>query len=171
MNINFFFIFLIAGLSAIFIIFQPMEHAKKTKEEVPLLELEKFKLSELNAKGLSSILYGEVGKRYKDRYEVEKLDYTDNVGKQIANLKADDALYKDEKLFLKDNVEYIREDGLTFQAQQANYNKKTNIIIVPVQYVSFLDGNRAIGTYLHHNNNTGITKSTNVTVKYQIKER
>ena len=171
MNINLFFITIIAGLSGIFFLFKPLDIKQKTFGEIPMLELEKFKLTELTTEGLSSILNGEIGTKYTDRYIMSNLDYIDNAGNKISNLKSDKGLYKGEVLDLNDNVRYTREDGLTFITQKAIYNKKTNIVISSTDYVSTFNENKVIGTYLEYNTATTIAKSKNITANYKLKER
>ena len=140
-------------------------------DEIPLLELEEFKLTELNTKGLSSIMEGSRGFRYSDRYTIVNLDYTDNTNKLLDNIKAKNGLYKGDVIDLNGDVVYFREDGLTFKTQNARYNQKTDVVQALTKYVSHMNGNRAIGSSIVYNNALGITKSKNIVANYKLKER
>lgn len=155
----------------IFFLFQPREHSKAVVSEMPILELKKFSISELDVNGLKSIIYGTSGIKYKDRYIVENMDYTDNASSLISNIKADNALYKGVHLYVDGNVTYIREGGLVFKTPKAEYNTQTSILLSLTGFRSEMDVNKAIGSYLEYNNAQGITNAKNVTVTYQLKER
>lgn len=154
----------------IFFLFQPREQTNKEFAEIPTLELKNFKLSELDRFGLTSTMYGEIGIKFTNRYIVENLNYTDNSSEYISNIKSNNALYKDFVLNLDGNIKYFREDGLSFTTQKASYNKQTNIMISYTNYISQMNGHRALGSYLEYDNNLGTTKSKNVTFTYQLKE-
>lgn len=171
MNINIFFLLLISGLSVIFFLFKPLDHIEQKTDEIPMLELKDFKLSELSTKGLMSVTEGSEGIRYKNRYTVSNLDYIDNSREFISHIKSNDGLYKGADLFLNGDVEYEREDGISFKTQKAKYNEKTKIMKSLTKYVSYVGENRATGSYLEYNNETGISKSKNVTINYKLKER
>jgi len=170
-NVNIFFLIIISGLLAIFIVFKPINIKEQESKEIPLLELEKFKLTELDTTGLSSIMEGSSGLRYKDRYNIEDLNYTDNSNKLLANIKSNKGVYKGDIINLDGDVVYSREDGLEFKTQKARYNQKTDIVKSLTKYVSHMNGNRATGSFLEYNNALGITKSKNIVTKYKLKER
>jgi len=125
---------------------------------------------ELDRVGLHTIMLGSAATRYKDRYTVEKIDYTDNSKKYIANMKANNGIYKDNFVTLTGDVTYVREDGLTFKTQKATYNKKTSNIVSKVGYVAYLNGSIVKGSYIRYNNNKNRIFSKNVTAKIQLKE-
>ena len=155
----------------IFFLFEPLNREQKEFDEIPMIELENFTLSQLNKTGLTSITKGSKGIRYEDRYTVEDINHTDNSKKYLANIKAKDGLYKGEVLDLVGDVIYVREDGLLFETQKANYNTQTKIMIASTDYVSYMGKNRATGSYLKYNNILERTYSKNVTINYKLKER
>lgn len=170
MNINIFFLAIIGGLFMIYIGFKPIDTVKNTLTELPVLELEKFKLTELNTQGLTSTMNGSSGFKYKDRYLVLDINYTDNTSKLLSNIKADQGIDKKVYITLIGNIQYTREDGLQFDTQKANYNKKDTIMRAH-KYVSIQGKHRITGTYLEYNNEKGKTKSNNVVAKYNLQER
>ena len=171
MNINIFFVLIISGLLAIFFLFEPIKIKKSEAKETPLLQLGEFELSELNHQGLKSIMKGSSGLRYKDRYIVDNLDYTENENEYRSNIKAKNGIHKGVLLNLSGNVVYTRVDGLSFKSQKASYNQKTKIVISPTKYISYMGDNEVRGSYVKYNNITQIVKSKNVTVKYNLKDK
>lgn len=172
MNINLFFVGISAALLAIFVGFKPLDVKQQEFADVPLFEIEAFTLHELSQNGLVTLMKGSKATRYSNRYKVTDIDYTDNSKEFIANMRADDGLYRDsiDTLDLNGNVLYNREDGLIFETQKATYNKRTSIAKTDTDYVSYRDADRVIGTSLEYNNKLNKVKSTNVVAKYQMKE-
>ncbi len=155
----------------IFFLFEPLEKKKYMFNEIPLLELKDFKLTELDLNGLSSILVSSVGFKYKDRYILQKLSFTDSDEKYTTNIQSDRALYINGHLSLDGNVSYFREDGVIFQTQKANYNKNTKIITSAEKYIAYIGKNKAIGTSLMYNSKTRVMESQNIMLNYKVKER
>ena len=171
MNINVFFGIIIGSLLAIFFFFEPLNIKKQDFGEIPVFELENFKLIELDQKGLSTIMDGTKGIRYTNRYIVYNIDYTDNSKKYLANMNANKGLYKGNIINLDGNITYNREDGISFITQKAVYNKKTNIVRSPISYVAYLGKNQVTGSSIEYNNVLDTVKSKKVTVTYKLKER
>lgn len=173
MNINIFFIVITLALSVIFVGFKPMVIKKQKFVETPMFQLDTFSMHELNQAGLITIMKGSYATRYSDRYKVENIDYTDNSKKYIANVKANDGLYKDKDgiLKLQGNVIYTREDGLTFKTSKAVYDKNTSIVKTDEKYILYRDENNITGTSLSYDNVKNRVKSKQVFAVYQLKER
>jgi LPS export ABC transporter protein LptC len=169
-NINTFFAFVFLGLTAIFFIFKPLEIKQQKFNDVPLLSLKNFVMYELNTQGLETYMLGSEGIRFRDRYEVTDIDYTDNAKEYIANIKANFGLYKGSTLDLDGDVVYTREDGLVFESQHIIYNKITTIAISDNEYVSHKGDNRVKGSYLKQNNLKNTIYSKDVRAIYQLTE-
>ncbi|OIP57840.1 MAG: LPS export ABC transporter periplasmic protein LptC [Helicobacteraceae bacterium CG2_30_36_10] len=155
----------------IFFLFKPLNIKEQKFTDVPLFELSAFTMHELNIYGLQTLMLGDKGARYKDRYTVKNIDYTDNSRSYLANMRADFGVYKNEIVNLDGNVFYSREDGLVFETQKVIYNKKTSIAYVNQDYVSYRDNNKIIGTSLEYNNFLNQVKSTDVVANYHIEEK
>lgn len=155
----------------IFFLFKPMHIKQQEFVDVPLFELSSFSLYELNKKGLNNTMTGTKGTRYRDRYTVENIDYTDNSEKFIANMKADNGIYKDDIVYLEGNVTYTREDGLVFFTQSATYNKKTSIAHTDNSYVSYRGKDKVTGSSLRYNNLLNQVSSKNVVAIYNFQEK
>ena len=171
MNINFFFVGVIASLFLIFLVFKPLDIKKQNFNEIPVFELESFKLKELDDKGLTTVMNGTKGIRYTDRYIVYNIDYTDNTKKYLANMIADQGVYKGETIDLNGNILYNREDGISFSTQKAIYNKETNIVVSSTPYIAYLGKNKIVGSYVEYNNALDTIRSKNITINYKLKER
>ena len=139
---------------------------------MPLFELKDFTMYELDRRGLNTIMLGSSATRYADRYTVKNIDYTDNEKEEyIANMKADNGIYKNDFVTLTGNVEYVRDDGLTFKTQKAIYNKKTSNVVSDVGYVAYMNESTVRGSYIKYNNEKNRIFSKNVTAKIQLQER
>jgi len=114
---------------------------------------------------------GDNSIKYEDRYIVDNINFTDNSKNLIANMKADKGIYKEEDIFLDGDIIYVREDGLTFKTDKATYNKKEELIKTDSKFISYRGENTLNGSTLKYYNNTQKTEATNVTIKYQLKER
>jgi LPS export ABC transporter protein LptC len=156
---------------SIYFLFKPLNIKQQKFVDVPLFELKKFTMYELDPTGLKTIMLGSTATRYTNRYTVENIDYTDNSKEYIANMKANNGLYKDEFVTLNGDVKYVREDGLTFKTQKATYDKKTSEVVSDVNYVAYLDKNIVHGSYIKYNNLKNKIYSKNVIATYQLTER
>lgn len=155
----------------IFFLFKPIEIKQQEINNMPLLELNNFKMTELNNKGLLSISEGFKGFKYDDKYTVSNLNYTDNTKKFLSNIRANNGTYIGNIIKLDGDVVYSREDGFSFQTQNANYNEKTKVARATTDYVSHMNGNEARGSSIQYDTIRGIVKSKNIVAKYKIKER
>jgi len=154
----------------IFFFFKPLNIKEQKFVDVPLFEIKSFNLYELNTKGLKTLMSGENAFKYSDRYKVKNIDFTDNSKNYIANMKANDGLYKKNMIYLDGNVSYAREDGLTFESQHVIYNKKTSIVTSKSNYIAHMGENKMIGTFIRYNTHLNKMKSKNVVVEYKLKE-
>lgn len=170
MNINVIFITISLGLLMIFFLFKPMEIKQDDFGEIALFEIQDFTLYELNTLGLNTFMKGNEGKRFSNRYEVVKINYTDNSEKYLANMVANKGVYKNEIVDLKGDVIYTREDGFTFKTQNASYNKKTTVAYAKTDYISYLGEDQVRGSWLKYNNKEAKAYSKNVNAIYQIQE-
>ena len=155
----------------IFIGFKPLDVKQQNFVDVPLFELQSFVVYEINQLGLDTMMLGSNAIRYSDRYTVKNIDYTDNSTNYIANMKANNGIYKNNIVVLNGDVVYTREDGLTFQTQKAIYNKKTSIAKTDTPYVLYQGQNRVRGLSLIYNSKLNTIQSNQVVSKYQLKEK
>jgi len=159
------------GLLSIYLLFKPLDIKQQEFVDVPLFELKDFTMYELDTNSLRTIMVGSAATRYSDRYTVKDMDYTDNSKVYVANMQADNGLYKEEFVTLDGNVVYTREDGLTFKTKKATYNKKTSDVVSDVGFIAYLNSNVVTGSYIKYNNLTKKIYSKDVAATYQLQER
>jgi len=170
MNINIFFLAISSFLLVILFAFKPLDIKQQKFVDVPQFNILSFKMHELNNEGLVTLMSGSEGTKYSNRYVVKNINYTDHSKVYVANMQADNGIYKQEIVTLTGNVIYLREDGLTFKTKKATYNKKTSIARANGKYVIYQNKNEVIGKKLKYNNIKEKISSQNVTAKYQLIE-
>ena len=170
MNTNIFFILVSSVLIMINISFEPMDVNKEKSTDVALFNVSSFTMYEFDKNGLTSLTSGLEGAKYIDKYAIEFIDYTDNSKDYIVNMKADSGIYENDNVYLNGDVVYFREDGLTFETQQAIYNKKTTIVNADGNYTIYRDNNKIIGKKLKYNNSLNTFQSRDVSVVYQLEK-
>lgn len=168
MNINIFFIFISSALLMILLLFKPMDIKEQKYQDVPVFNIAFFTIYELSTSGLTTFISGSEATRYTDRYTIKDMDYTDNSKTYLANMKADRGIFKDDIVNLTGDVVYFREDGLTFQTQEATYNTKTSIAKANLGFILTRDKNRATGTHLVYNNLLNTINAKKIKVTYQL---
>ena len=115
-------------------------------------------------------MLGDGALRYKDRYIVKKINYTDNSKEYTVMMQADNGIYKNKLVTLFGDVHYSRSDGMSFITQRARYNKKSADVISNTPYRADLNGTIVEGSYIKYNNKTGIIFSKDVVAKIQLQE-
>jgi len=170
MNINIFFLLIASILLMILFLFKPLDIKQQKFGDVPLFNISVFTLYELNTKGLVTFINGSQATRYSDRDIIKDMDYTDNSKNFLVNMKADKGTVRDDDVHLVGDVVYYREDGLTFQTQEATYNKETSIAKADGKFVLNRNKNKITGTHLRYNNLQNTINSKNITVVYQLQK-
>lgn len=154
----------------IYLLFEPLKIKQQEFIDVPLLNIGKFSMYELENDGLKTLMAGTKALRYTNRYIVDNVDFTDNAKTFISNMQADNAVYKNNIVNLKGNVVYTREDGLTFESDTLKYDTQSTIAQTKDRYIAHRDKDNMTGTSFVYNSAKNTMKSKNVTVKYQLKE-
>jgi LPS export ABC transporter protein LptC len=173
MNINIFFVAIMAVLGMIYLFFEPMKLAELNHKETPQLELTKFSVYELNEKGVKSVFYGNRGFRFADeqtdRYEVYDINYTDYVRENIAHIASDYGTYRNHLVTLDGNVSYARSDGMTFKSDKATYDQDKAVFRTPGNYTFSRNDDKITGTKLFFDSNATHVTSQKISATYQIK--
>jgi LPS export ABC transporter protein LptC len=170
MNINFFLVLIFSGLGLIYVLFKPMDLKQQEFKDVPLFKINDFTLYELNTKELFTLMKGSQAIRYADRYDVNTINYTDSSKDYIANMLANNGIYKNEIVTLKGDVVYTREDGLTFETQTLLYNKSKATAYAENAFVAYKDQDRVTGTTLQYNNIKNSASAKHVKALYNLEE-
>ena len=164
-NVNYFFLLIAAILASILLFFQPKEVKQRPidAKEVAELELHHFTLYELTLVGLKDVMKGKEGFRYKDRIEIEKIDYTDNSRKLQNNITADFGVYDNVNLItLEGNVRYHREDGLRFKTNRALLHQREETIRTFGPFTMDKQVDNIVGTDLFYDSKKGLSDAQDV---------
>jgi LPS export ABC transporter protein LptC len=170
MNINLFFLFIIALLISILTIFKPIKDLHKESEMVAMLEIDAFKLYELDSFGLRSSTEGSYAKRYVDFYEIENVHYISKKDSFLQNISADFGKYNSDELTLKSNVKYVRDDGLNFSSDQAKYLVSKEIMTTDGKFHINQKSDHIYGSDLYYNIKTKEISAKNIIGNFVIKE-
>lgn len=172
-NANYFFVAIALVLASILFFFQPMhvEENLPGDKEVPELEMNNFTLYELDTTGLKNIMIGRQGYRFKDRIEVNDIDYTDSTRSLQNNLQADFGIYDNINLItLEGNVRYYREDGIKFVTDKAVIYQKEEKIKASGPFKIDKAADYIVGTDLYYDAKKGISHARSVTGFYTLTE-
>jgi len=170
---NHFFIAIATVLAAILLFFKPtkFDEPLSQKVEIAELELRNFTLYEVGLDGLKDIMVGKEGYRFKNRFEVKEIDYTDSTRKLQNNLKADFGRYNNKNLItLKGNVRYHREDGVHFVTDRAivHQHKETITTVGPFKMDRLSD--EVVGKDLFYDTKKGHATAKQVTGVFQLQD-
>ena len=154
----------------ILVLFKPLEIKEQAFVDIPLLEMSKFIMYELDTTGLQTFMAGNKSLRYANRYVVDEIDFTDNSKKFISNMKADLGVYKNSNIKLKGNIIYIREDGLEIKSKSMMYNTKTSVAKTDEEFEAYMGDNSMNGSSIIYNSEKKYLKSKNVTMTYKLQE-
>lgn len=169
LNANTFFIVIFTILVSIWIFFQPKHTQYQETGEIPQLELHNFTLYEVNQTGLKNILAGREGYRYEDRLEVNDINYTDSTKVLKNNITAKFGIYDNVDIItLKGNVRYYREDGLSFQTQEARISQSKELITTDGAFVIQRGKDLFRGTKLFYDYQNSDIKAKRVSGVYTL---
>ena len=154
----------------IFLFFKPLNIKHQEFIDVPQLEVKEFTMYEFVLDGLKTFASGSSATKYDDRFIVKDINYTDKSKKYTANMHAKNAMYKDDKIILTDDVVYSRENGFIFKTQRVSYDKNSSTAISDVGYSAKIGKNVVHGTYIKYNNLLNKVYSKNIDAIYQLQE-
>ncbi len=161
---------MLIGLMMIFFFFKPLALKQQIFVDVPIFEISSFTLYELDTDHLTTVMRGESATRYANRYEVLKMNYTDNSKNYVASMHAQNGTYANDIMVLSNGVVYNREDGLSFETKDAIYDKNTNLTHINKEFVLYKNGDRVTGSSLIYDNNSNIATAKKVKAKYNLQE-
>ncbi|MDD2780520.1 hypothetical protein [Sulfuricurvum sp.] len=169
MTINLFFVALLALLLGMYGYFTPSYPPSQSAGEIAKIELMDFTLYEVSKKGIDHILEGKEGKKFDEYYTVTSAKFSDNTKELFQTIHSRNVEYRNDVIDLKENVHYIREDGLEFRSNNAKYETKKSLISVNDHFVITQKSNRIDGANLIYNNQRDTVSAENAQVRYQLK--
>ncbi len=141
---------------------KPYRLTTKSIRDIAEVEFSKFIVYEIDQNGTQNKLYGDIGKKYKDRLEIENLKFIRFKPKE--ELKAKTGIYKKDEIFLYDNIEYKTKD-FKFYSQIAFYDIKKGIIKSKSKFKLITKSAESIGTDLIYYRNKGKILAKNIDAK------
>lgn len=169
MQLNLFFILILALLLGMFTYFSPKYAGVQTTQEIPKIELKDFVLYEVSSAGTLHILEGAEGKKFEDRYTLTSAKFSDNTRPLLQSVSASDVIYKGEIIDLRGNVHYVREDGLEFRSREGRYDTKRSLVQTRGAFTITQNSNRIDGNQLNLNNELDTVSANRIRVSYQLK--
>ena len=170
MNINAFYLMIGAILGAVFLFFKPLKVDLASPEELAQIELNRFVVHEVNESGVKTILAGSYAQRFADRYEVSDLNLTDRSDKHIENMTAKRGVYREPMVYLQDDVNYRRDDGIRFETDSVDYNQTSGRMSTDGAFVLKRGEDRFKGNDLVYNTKRGTISAKQIEGIYILKD-
>lgn len=167
-NINFLFITIFIILIIIFILYRPLHSKQDISDEVAQLELQIFKMYELNQSSSKLVATAQYAYKYSDRYEMFDMHIDEKSNGSVNRIEAGFALYKGDFLHLESGVQFLSDDDLEFRAEEVDYNQSTATIIVNSDFKAREAKSHFEGTQLHYNLETKKLFAKNVKAFYNL---
>ncbi len=171
MNINLFFVLLISLLLSVFILFKPLKLDLPDHKEVAQLELKNFRIFDINESGVKSILEGEIGQRFENRYEVTDITYKDMSKDTLETMHADKGLYKNDVIYLNENVTYAQENGISFKSDEARYDINNSILTTQRDFILTSNESYFKAQKLRFNTKENIMMAKKVSGLYKLEKK
>jgi len=112
------------------------------------LYFKNLSLIDLNQNGVENRLLASSISKYKDFFEFEKIDAT---YKKNHKLLANRATYRDGFVHIENNISLKRSDGLSFIANNLEYNMETKSLYAKSDFQLDINGSRVLGKNLYYN--------------------
>ena len=170
---NSFFVVIALILASILVFIRPheLQQTDRSNEDIAEMELRNFTLYELDTNGLKNIMLGTYGFQYKDRIEVEEIDYTDSTRNLRNNILADYGVYNNNDIItLEGNVRYYREDGMILTTDEAVINQEKETVLTPGPFKIEQDNDNVVGNKLYYDRKAGKTHAKRVVGYYTLKD-
>ncbi len=136
--------------------------------DTALLEFKKFKLYDLGSGGLNMMLQGDSGERFSNRYEISNINYTNKSVEKPQSMQASEALYKDNMLYLNDDVMYRQGESFTFRSDEALYDEKAKTAYTSGKFELKSSDGVFRGTALEYNSETQNVNAKAITATYHL---
>jgi len=123
------------------------------------LEFYNISFTKVDKKEIQSIIYSRYGVLYGNVLNTYKVNYKDN---QIESLKADNAIFVDDYVYVEGNISLYQKDNFSCFTQSAIYNKKLSILNIPKRFVAKLNDNVIKGKNLIYDIQHKLLKASSI---------
>ena len=141
----------------------------KSAKDMPEVVFKDFVTYEINKNGLETKLFGQIGKKYRDRLEIEGIKYY-GYKEPKEELKAKKGVYKNDIIYLYGKIFYKTKD-ISFFSEQAEYDTQKEIIKSKPRFSLFTNSAEVVGTDLIYYRNKGKILAKNIEAKIYEKKR
>ncbi len=148
--------------------FKPTSSLLTKIAEVPQFELDQFVIYEISPTHIEHFFEGAHGKRFSDRYEATEAKFTNNEKELLESIGANNALYKDDVVYLKGNVHYVRADGLELRSNEGVYDQKHSFVKTDGPFTITKDQNSINGIGLYYDLILDTVSADKVRGSYQL---
>lgn len=171
MNINLFFIAIVMLLMSVYVFFKPLKIDVPDHKEIAQLELKNFQLYEIEEKGVKSILEGDIGERYVNRYEVSNVTFKDTSKEFIEVMHADHGRYQNDNVYLNRNVIYAQDGGITFKSDEAQYDINNSLVTTQGAFIMSMNSGTFKGHKLKFNTKENKMLASRVSGYYNLEQK
>ncbi len=140
----------------------------KEKGEVPLIKFSDIESYDIDAKGTDTIIKAKEALRFSKYDKLKKVNILTFKRGMRESLRAEEARYEKDTVYLSGNVFYEREDNLTIKTQKVVYDTKKEFIFSQTPFVLTDNKIKIEGNSFGYNKQKGIIKATHI--KALIKE-
>jgi LPS export ABC transporter protein LptC len=123
---------------------KPAINSKGNKEVV----FKDFSLFELKVDALGRKVFAHEATKYQNYLDLKDINISDAKGH---NILAKRAIYEDDNIFMKDEVVFSREDGLTFTTENLSYDLKEKFLETNHPFILDFNGSTIQGMNLKYN--------------------
>ncbi len=133
----------------------PAIHSKEDKEVI----FKKFSLFELKVDIESKKIFADKAIKHRDYLDLREVNLSDENGHNIISTRA---VYEDNAVFMKDDIKFTRDDGLTFKTKDLSYDFKKEELETFSLFVLDFNGSRIEGDNLEYNMKSKIISADNI---------
>ncbi len=132
------------------------------------LEFTDTTFTEVDTNKTQGVAFGKYGVRNAGILTVYQLKYhTEN----LKLLTANKGIYKQEKMYLDENISVHQKEGFDYYAEHAVYNKKTEILDITSPFTAMMNRNIVHGKSLRYNMHRKEAFATQVDAVVYTKEK
>ncbi len=138
------------------------------KNEIPLIEFKDIKNFHIDKKGVDTIIKAKEALRFQDHDEIREANILTFQRGKKESLKAKQANYKNDIIYLYGNIQYENEEGLKLFSNKMVYKLKEKILSSQTPFTLISKKAKIEGDSFVYNRQKGIIKA--LKIKAIIKE-
>ncbi|WP_200763900.1 LPS export ABC transporter periplasmic protein LptC [Nitrosophilus alvini] len=133
MKLSHFLFFILAGSLLWTLFMKPRVLEKKEAKSTAELVFKNFLILEIEQEGIKKNIIGQEGRKFADRYEIDKIKYFKKNG-DFEELTAKRGVYKNDIVRVFGDVVYKKGKDFIFKSQRAKYDTKKEIVSTDTKF-------------------------------------